>query len=81
MCCCSFRCRTAPTEAIIALSIVFLATEIVHKYHGQVGLTERSPWVIAFFFGLFHGLGFAGALSEIGVPRHEVPFSFLPMAG
>ena len=61
-----------PTEAIIALSIVFLATEIVHKRNGQMGLTERYPWLIAFIFGLFHGLGFAGALSEIGVPQHEV---------
>jgi hydrogenase/urease accessory protein HupE len=64
-----------PTEAIIALSIVFLATEIVHKRNGQIGLTERYPWLIAFIFGLFHGLGFAGALSEIGVPRHEVPLA------
>jgi len=65
----------APTEAIIALSIVFLATEIVHKRNGQVGLTERYPWLIAFGFGLFHGLGFAGALSEIGIPQHEVPLA------
>jgi hydrogenase/urease accessory protein HupE len=65
----------APTEAIIALSIVFLATEIVHKRNGQAGLTERYPWLIAFGFGLFHGLGFAGALSEIGVPQHEVPLA------
>jgi hydrogenase/urease accessory protein HupE len=65
----------APTEAIIALSIVFLAAEIVHKHNGQIGLTERYPWLIAFIFGLFHGLGFAGALSEIGVPQHEVPLA------
>ena len=65
----------APTEAIIALSIVFLATEIVHRRNGQTGLTERYPWLIAFIFGLFHGLGFAGALSEIGVPQHEVPLA------
>jgi len=67
----------APTEAIIALSIVFLAMEIVHKRRGQVGLTELYPWMIAFAFGLFHGLGFAGALSEIGVPQHEVPLALL----
>ncbi|GMQ87750.1 MAG: HupE/UreJ family protein [Gammaproteobacteria bacterium] len=65
----------APTEAIIALSILFLATEIVHKHNGQFSLTDRYPWVIAFIFGLFHGLGFAGALSEIGVPQHEVPLA------
>ncbi len=67
----------APTEAIIALSILFLAAEIVHKQNGQTGLTERYPWMIAFFFGLFHGLGFAGALSEIGVPQNEVPLALL----
>ena len=65
----------APTEAIIALSILFLASEIGHKHNGQIGLTERYPWVIAFVFGLFHGLGFAGALSEIGVPQHDVPLA------
>ena len=65
----------APTEAIIALSILFLASEIIHKHNGAIGITERYPWVIAFLFGLFHGLGFAGALSEIGVPQHEVPLA------
>jgi hydrogenase/urease accessory protein HupE len=68
---------SAPTEAIIALSIVFLASEIIHKHNGQISLTERYPWLIAFIFGLFHGLGFAGALSEIGVPQHEVPLALL----
>jgi hydrogenase/urease accessory protein HupE len=67
----------APTEAIIALSILFLATEIIHKYNGQISLTEKYPWVVAFVFGLFHGLGFAGALSEIGVPQNEVPLALL----
>jgi len=67
----------APTEAIIALSILFLAAEIVHKHEGRIGLTERWPWLIAFLFGLFHGLGFAGALSEIGVPQAEVPLALL----
>jgi len=67
----------APTEAIIAISILFLASEIVHKHDGRTGLTERWPWLIAFLFGLFHGLGFAGALSEIGVPQAEVPLALL----
>jgi hypothetical protein len=67
----------APTEAIIALSILFLAAEIVHKHNGVIGVTERWPWLIAFLFGLFHGLGFAGALSEIGVPQTEVPLALL----
>ena len=64
-----------PTEAIIALSIVFLAVEIIQQRNGRIGLTQRYPWLIAFIFGLFHGLGFAGALSEIGIPQHEVPLA------
>lgn len=68
---------SAPTEAIISLSIMFLAAEIIHKYRGQLSLTERYPWVVAFIFGLFHGLGFAGALAEIGIPEHEVPLALL----
>ena len=72
-----FNLPSAPTEAIISLSIVFLAAEIVHKRRGVVGLTERLPWIVAFSFGLFHGLGFAGALAEIGLPEHEVPLALL----
>lgn len=67
----------APTEAIISLSIMFLAAEIIHKYRGQISLTEKYPWAVAFIFGLFHGLGFAGALAEIGIPQHEVPLALL----
>ena len=66
---------SSPTEAIIALSIVFLAGEIIHNHQGKTGITERWPWLIAFIFGLFHGLGFAGALSEVGVPQHAVPLA------
>ncbi|HIP51971.1 MAG TPA: HupE/UreJ family protein [Campylobacterales bacterium] len=61
-----------PVEAIIALSIVFLALEIVYKKQGKVGLTFQYPWLIAFIFGLLHGFGFAGALAEIGVPQQAV---------
>jgi len=67
----------APTEAVISLSIVLLAVEVVRKYAGELTLSERYPWVIAFTFGLVHGLGFAGALSEIGVPQNEVPLALL----
>ena len=66
-------------EAIIALSILFLATELVKKQHGEVGLTQRYPWIVALSFGLLHGFGFAGALSEIGLPQADIPlalFSF-----
>jgi hypothetical protein len=68
---------SAPTEAVISLSIVLLAVEVVRKYAGELTLAERYPWGIAFTFGLVHGLGFAGALSEIGVPQNEVPTALL----
>jgi len=66
-----------PTEAVIALSILFLAVEVVHSRQGKVSLTERAPWVVAFIFGLFHGLGFAGALSAVGLPEHAIPLALL----
>ena len=65
------------TEAVIALSILFLAAEIVRTRSGRTGLTARYPWAIAFAFGLIHGLGFAGALTQIGLPEHEVPLALL----
>lgn len=66
-----------PVEAIIALSIVFLAVEIVKKRDGYPRLSERVPWVVAFLFGLLHGFGFAGALKEIGLPESDVPTALL----
>ncbi|GLP96398.1 HupE/UreJ family protein [Paraferrimonas sedimenticola] len=69
--------RPAPVEACIALSIVFLAVEILRARDGQMGLTHRSPWLVAFAFGLLHGLGFAGALSEIGLAQSEIPLALL----
>jgi HupE / UreJ protein len=66
-----------PTEAVISLSIMMLAVEVVRKNQGELTLSERFPWLVAFTFGLVHGLGFAGALSEIGVPQTEVPLALL----
>jgi len=66
-----------PVEAIIALSIVFVASEVIHARQGRSGLTERAPWVVAFSFGLLHGFGFAGALAEIGLPQTAVPIALL----
>lgn len=60
-----------PVEAAIALSIVFLARELVQLARGRDSLTATYPWVVAFAFGLLHGMGFAGALSDIGVPEGE----------
>jgi hydrogenase/urease accessory protein HupE len=62
-----------PVEAMIALSIVFVAAEIVRGLRGTPGLTARAPWVVAFSFGLLHGLGFAGALAEVGLPQKAIP--------
>ena len=66
-----------PVEATIALSILLLATEIARLSRGRPSLTSRFPWGVAFCFGLLHGLGFAGALSEIGLPQGDVPLALL----
>jgi hypothetical protein len=66
-----------PVEAVIALSIAFVAAEIVHGLRGVPGLTARSPWLVAFSFGLLHGLGFAGALAEVGLPQVAIPIALL----
>jgi hydrogenase/urease accessory protein HupE len=61
-----------PVEALIALSIVYLAFELVRKARGE-DRGQQRPWLLVFSFGLLHGLGFASALSEVGLPMHEVP--------
>jgi hypothetical protein len=67
----------APTEAVISLSIVLLAVEVARKNAGETTPSERFPWLVAFTFGLVHGLGFAGALAEIGVPQNEIPLALV----
>lgn len=67
----------APVEAVIALSIMFLAVEVIKKNPGEPRLSERAPWIVAFLFGLLHGFGFAGALKEIGLPETDVPTALL----
>ena len=66
-----------PVEAIIALSIIFVASEVVHGLQGKAGLTARAPWIVAFSFGLLHGFGFAGALAEVGLPQVDIPIALL----
>jgi hydrogenase/urease accessory protein HupE len=66
-----------PVEAVIALSIVFVAAEIVHGRRGVEGLAARAPWIVAFIFGLLHGFGFAGALTQIGLPQGSIPLALL----
>ncbi len=65
----------APVEAAIALSILFVAAEILRADKGQPGLAAHKPWIVAFVFGLLHGLGFAGALREVGLPEHAIPLA------
>jgi len=59
-------------EATIALSIIFVAAEIVYAMRGKIHLSKKYPWLIAFGFGLIHGLGFASAIKEIGLPQTEI---------
>ena len=66
-----------PVEVCIALSIVFLAVEIVKAKPETPRLSVRAPWLVAFSFGLLHGFGFAGALAEIGLPDGEIPVALL----
>lgn len=66
---------TLPVEAVIALSIVFLALEILKNLKGEQTLTSKKPWLVAFTFGLLHGFGFAGALANIGLPQQDIPFA------
>jgi hydrogenase/urease accessory protein HupE len=69
----------APIEAAIALSIYVLAVELARRRDGAGTYFQRAPWLVAGTFGLLHGLGFAGALSEVGLPSAEIPlalFSF-----
>ena len=66
-----------PVEASIALSIVFVASEIVHMRQGRSSVTQHYPWVVAFAFGLLHGFGFAGALEQVGLPQSSIPVALL----
>jgi len=71
------RVPQAPVEASIALSIMFVAAEVLQGARGRPGLAARSPWFVAFVFGLLHGLGFASALRAIGLPDRDVPLALL----
>ena len=72
-----FSLAQKPVEATIALSIAFVASELIKLKPGERRLSESYPWVVAFAFGLLHGFGFAGALKEIGLPQVDVPLALL----
>jgi hypothetical protein len=64
-------------EALIAMSIMVVAAEVVLRSRGETGIAIERPWLIAFGFGLLHGFGFAGALSSVGLPPEAVPAALL----
>lgn len=69
---------SGPIEALIAASVLLLAVELARETEAET-LMRRYPWPMALFFGLLHGMGFAGALREVGLPQGEIPmalFSF-----
>ena len=66
-----------PVEATIALSIAFVASELVKVRSGERRLSENYPWIVAFVFGLLHGFGFAGALKEAGLPQTDISLALL----
>ncbi len=66
--------RPPPVEAAIALSIVLVASEALHE---RETLARRIPALVAFLFGLVHGLGFAGALKSVGLPESHLPLALL----
>ncbi|TPE51930.1 HupE/UreJ family protein [Amaricoccus solimangrovi] len=68
---------SAPVEVVIALSIVFLAHELALPPERRDPVAERFPALVAFGFGLIHGLGFAGALRDIGLPPDDIPMALL----
>lgn len=71
------RLPSAPVEVVIALSIVFLAYELALPLERRDPVSERFPALVSFTFGLIHGLGFAGALREIGLPEGDIPLALL----
>ena len=71
------KLNQGPIEAVIALSILFLARELVQEEDKRSSLTLGRPWIMAFMFGLLHGLGFAGALADIGLPEDNLWISLL----
>jgi len=71
------RLPQGPVEAVIALSILFLARELMVPESQRSDITSTAPWLMAFAFGLLHGFGFAGALADIGLPRDQLAMSLL----
>lgn len=71
------RLPQGPVEAVIALSILYLARELMLPEQQRSALMRIRPWLMAFTFGLLHGFGFAGALADIGLPRDDLAVSLV----
>lgn len=71
------RFPSAAIEALVALSILFVAVELATSGRGEPTLAQRRPWLIAFVFGLLHGMAFAGVLADIGLPPGAAPQALL----
>jgi hydrogenase/urease accessory protein HupE len=67
----------APLNAAIALSILFMGTEVVRFLRGRTSFTLRHPWLLACGFGLLHGFGYARGLADLGLPHHELLLALL----
>ena len=68
---------SAPLNAGIALSIMFVGVEVLRSWQGETSLALRRPWLVAFAFGLVHGLGFASGLVSLGLPQADIPLALL----
>lgn len=66
--------RSPPVEASIAMSIVLVVSEALRD---RETLARRLPALVSFLFGLVHGLGFAGALKDIGLPQSHLPLALV----
>ena len=64
-------------NALIALSILFVAPEIIRAQNGDTSLTIRYPWIVAFAFGLLHGMGFASGLTSLGLERSALLYALV----
>jgi hydrogenase/urease accessory protein HupE len=66
-----------PLNAAIALSIMFVGVEVLRSWQGETSLALRQPWLVAFAFGLVHGLAFASGLAGLGLPQGDIPVALL----
>ncbi|MGH7789157.1 MAG: HupE/UreJ family protein, partial [Candidatus Binatia bacterium] len=71
------RLPSGPIELLIACSVFWLAVELARDPTARPSLVQRRPWIMALAFGLLHGLGFASALQEVGLPQADLPLALV----